>query len=298
MGGPVRPSGYVGWGSTGMTNSAEPLDSKKGLGWGVSEKPASSYFNWIQQKQDQWIQYLDWKSQLGVVISDDFTYEDGGYLNAGGVTQFAGATLHPKWQFVEGGGAYVGIANPLDSTIPLNHPVAGAALGVAIVSAQTSAGAAIGQGRMCSRVGNLSGRDFRMEGVLIHLYPGATSSSFEFGFFNPSGVATGINMMMGFEWTGPSGIIGAGWTPSGATGMTSVALGIVPTGWQKLTIESRGPTMAFYVQDTMAAAVPAVMFGASGVIPNFGARALSTTGQTGTTVWIDRVELSVRRNPT
>ena len=59
MGFPVKPSGFIGWGSTGMTNTAEPLDSKKGTGWGVNEQPASSYFNWIEAKKDEWIQYLD-----------------------------------------------------------------------------------------------------------------------------------------------------------------------------------------------------------------------------------------------
>jgi hypothetical protein len=290
MGGPVRPSGYVGWGTTGLTNVAEPLDSKKQQGWGVNEQPPSSYFNWIQQKQDQWIQYLDWKTQLDNLIADDFFYAHN--YNTNGTTGWLGSTNYPQWEYwLEGSGGGVG---PVVSNSQNEAP----AIGVFATQAQSQQGARLGQARITARVGNLYGRDFRMDALIRQIGWGATSSSAEIGFFDASGVATGNNIMMGFEWTGASGVMSAAWTPSGAASPTSVSLGIAPSGWQKLSIESRSPTMSFYVNDLCLASAQSVAFGASGIVKTFGVRCISQTGPTGVSILIDRLDLKIRRNPT
>ena len=56
---PLRPTGYATWAAVGPTNVAEPDSNHKNTGWGISEIPPSSYFNFLQQRYDQWIQYLD-----------------------------------------------------------------------------------------------------------------------------------------------------------------------------------------------------------------------------------------------
>lgn len=262
MGGSVRPSGYVGWGSSGATNVVEPTDAKKQVGWGVNEQPPSSYFNWIQQKQDQWIQYLGWIGTLSPVVDQDFLVTD--------TLLVQGASFLPlPWYFAANNGfqsigwdpVSVGIAQP------------DAAMGTPYIAHQGS-----GIGELRVEVGLLGARDFQME-HLVTLGPNynfrPSGAYYEMGLiFNHSG-ASGMNTQLGWQVTGITGQLFARWVPTGSA-PTLLSLGAISatgdTGLHKYTIESRGPTMAFYVDGALRGAVPATVVGASGFRLHFGAR--------------------------
>lgn len=55
----TKPAGNLPTWNTGLANNTEPNGAKKTLGWEVNEKPASSYFNWWQNKVGEWVSYLD-----------------------------------------------------------------------------------------------------------------------------------------------------------------------------------------------------------------------------------------------
>lgn len=55
----TKPAGNLPTWNTGLANNTEPNGAKKTLGWEVNEKPASSYFNWWQNKVGEWVSYLN-----------------------------------------------------------------------------------------------------------------------------------------------------------------------------------------------------------------------------------------------
>jgi hypothetical protein len=302
MGYPVRPTAYLGWCSTGATNVAEPTDLKKARGWGIGEKPASSYLNWIHQTQDAGLQYLDWKSQLDPVVEDDFAYEE----SAAHATGYIGGTFVPKWVLTARGAGIGGtpkITNEINLTSPFFYGWTRDALGVLILETQGGQAPNLGLNEAYARVGNLNGRDFKAEFIAYDasVASGQTGTAVQFGFYDASGVATGSSgLLMGFMYTGPSGLPMATWAPSGG-GATSIAGATrFYQAWTKYTIEARSPTMAFYFNDALIGAAPFVQFGASGKMVGFGARIMypAGAGTSGLFVGVDRASLRVRRSPT
>lgn len=278
MGGPVRPSSYIGWGSTGATNVTEPLDSKKAVGWATGEKPGAGYFNWLLQKQDQWIQYLAWLSSLDPIVEEDFIGDSLRQPLVNAATGFAG------WY------KSTGIASLIRSDVSYLDS------GLGYVTWTDSAS---GAHEYTTRIGRLRARDFKMEFVIGDAIRGHSGGSVAYGLFHTSGIS-GAFPRIGFVSTGASGTLGVQWQPSGAASPTSVALGVAmsPTALHKLTIENRNPTMAIYYEDVLQTAVPSPgEVGASGIPMDFGllAYGVSPTGFGG---WIDKMYLGVRRNPT
>lgn len=53
----TKPVKTPDW-NTGGANNTEPNSAKKILGWVVNEKPASSFFNWLQKLTGEWLKYL------------------------------------------------------------------------------------------------------------------------------------------------------------------------------------------------------------------------------------------------
>jgi hypothetical protein len=271
MGYPVRPSGYVGWGSTGMTNTAEPTDAKKSYGWAVNEQPPSSYFNWIHQKQDEWAQYLGWRSLLSPVVQE--TFIPAGLYGWTGTTN-GGSTGLGYWQI----------------HTPSQVNTLGSNWDVTLSETPGDDGRQyihIGSGyaHILANVGGVRGRDFKMEHVVMFSSrPASSGYSIEAGLmYNHSGVS-GCNMQLGWVATGRSGQLSAVWRPSGAnpTSMNfasgyAAAAGHQWSSHHKLTVESRGPTMAFYSNDRFLGAAPAVAVGGAGA-QQFGVRVGGQSG--------------------
>jgi hypothetical protein len=290
MGYPVRPSGYPGWGSTGMTNIAEPTDAKKGYGWGVNEQPPSSYFNWLFQIQDQWIQYLDWRGKLVDVVENN-CLPIGAYGFTGMTA--GGATTLDEWQHYSPSQVNL-IGNNWDVTLS-EHPNA--------VNGRVWASIGSGYAHILANVAGVADRGFRMEHILdFETRPIASGYSIEAGLmYNHSGVS-GCNLQLGWVATGRSGQLCAMWTPSGRT-PTSIAFASgyaagAGHGWtkhHKLTIEARGVTMAFYSNDILQAAVGSIPVGAVAGSQMFGVRIGGQSALTKATV--NYMKLSTARDP-
>ncbi len=250
MGGPVRPSGYIGWASSGATNVAEPIDAKKAVGFSPSEKPPSAYFNWLLQKQDAWIQYLAWRTDLKTVVSDDFCVGDVQMVNSLGSTSMA-----RDW--------YVFNPNLFSQANNWNGVLAGVGYypqqgngAVSVLSPPS------GWNEFRKNVGNPSPRDMRMEFIAALLIQGTGNvdvHSHEMGLMYAHSGMSGGNMQCGFTWDSIGSSIIFKWRPSGF-GATSRALGGIPSsmsGIHKYVAEIRGATNAIYVDDLLVAAVPA-----------------------------------------
>lgn len=277
MGYPVRPSGYMGWGSTGFTNAAEPLDTKKNTGWAIGEKPASSYFNWIQQKQDQWIQYLDWRSRLRPAKYDDFCQGSWNLVAAGP------SALAPDW--------YAYTPPAVLSNWSQVNPGPGSA--GSIWSAFQKSGYAEIQGH----IGTPGNRDFRMEHVVALTGRATGAVSFEMGLMIPNEFqgSTGGDMRLGWMTTGATGALFARWVPSGQN-PTAYNLGGMPSnasGYHRYTVEGRSPTMAFYIDDALKFAAPMVEVDALSAQLNLGVRIGGQSGLFG--VQVDLMEFSLAR---
>lgn len=274
MSGPVRPSGYIGWASaTGATNVAEPTDAQKGIGWAVGQPPPSSYENWLEQKRDRWIQYLSWRTDLRPVVIDDFASPAGNN----------GATLMPFWFANAPSGSFFKWT-PADS-YPLQ-------------TARAFGAGGTGYAELLADVGYLGTRDFRMDHIVqLSQANASTGVVFELGLMYQHSGSSGGDVQMGWLATGNSGLVSACWWPSGAAQATSLSFTALDLKMHKYTIESRSPTMAFYIDDSLVGAAPTTVVG--GPNPNplaFGTRFGGASG--GQFVLVDYVELSTRRAPT
>lgn len=290
MGFPVKPSGYVGWCSTGATNVTEPIDSKKAVGWAGNEAPPSSYVNWIQQKQDQWIQYLDWRSSLTPLVRDDFVVGDTITANGGNGVGFTTGYYGP-WYYERIVWAHQGgVVGVLGGVGNYQQPLMGVLYG----------GNPSGWYEARVNVGNLTTRDMRMEFAAMFLSKDSQSQiSWELGIMFAHSGMSGGNLLCGFMATGSSGNLGFRWVPSGQNA-TSVSLGQIPSGMSglhKYVSECRGPTNAIYVDDVLVTAVPVPgPIGASGPVDlHFGGRFGVASGVK--QLVLDYAELSVKRSP-
>lgn len=313
MGGPVRPSGYIGWASaTGVTNIVEPTDAQKQMGWAQNQTPPSSYENWLRQMQDQSLSYLRWRMELDVIVRDDFVRIPFQVMNAYAATGFGAVSLgytgynniyavnlQPNWYaFISPAATNIAYQYSFQDG-STNLPSVPASAGVISIQAPSYA---VGPAEMYARVGTIGSKDFRMEFVVADFGRAAGDAGGAVGlglFYEASGL-TGPCPQLGFFWTGSSGgAFGARWIPSGAAVPTGINLGVASgwSGFHKLCIESRSPTMAFYLDDVVVGAVPAV---AVGPIPrlNFGLQAGAASGSTNFQwLYLDKAELLVRRGP-
>jgi hypothetical protein len=281
MGYPVRPSGYVGWGSTGMTNVTEPTDAKKAVGWAINEAPPSAYFNWIQKSQDESLAYLRWKDSLQPVIVDDFIK---GANSQTGLAEF--------WYLFQTGGQQWVITET-------NLDVGGSRDGT--IGARECQLAATGYAELLADVGYPGRRDFFMEHIArFRSRPQASNYCFELGLMYSHAGVSGHNTQLGWVATGITGRLSFCWVPSGKS-PTLYDLGSVPSnasGYHKFTVEGRSPTMAFYIDDALAGAVAMVPVGAQGsdAAIMFGQR---IGGQsTAARFVVDAVTLRYGKNPT
>ncbi len=222
-----RPSGYIGWCSTGATNVAEPTDAKKAVGWAINEQPPSSYFNWIQQKVDAWVQYFAWESALRPVVYDDFSRH-----LASGFTGF-----HPLWTAASGSWQFVdpNVAGAMD------------AQGTIKCFADTT-----GIFDFKTRSAGAGNNDWRLEARVYYSDRGGAGTALELGAFD----------FFGFHATGPSSTWGFQFTPSGKT-PTSFDVGVDPISstFKKLVAERHGATMAVFVDDVLRVSVAGVAMG-------------------------------------
>jgi hypothetical protein len=286
MGYPVRPgTGYIGWCSTGATNVVEPIDSKKAVGFGIGEQPASSFVNWLLQRQDEGLQYLTWLSSLDTVADEDFALS--GDLEGNRQP----TALAPWWYAFQQNDSSPFIDAGADEVLAFGPIGIREFRDFSIGSQGTS-----GYNELSKRVGQIAGRDFRAEFVYAFMTR-TTGMPIELGFFYPSMYQTTTKgPVFGLMATGLTGPPGLHYTPSGAAGPTSVALSASltsATAFYKWTVEARTPTMAVYCNDQLAAAVPFVRFGSSGYQLHFGFRAMGNSSLA--RGLIDRIALKVRR---
>lgn len=282
-----RPAGYTAW-AGGATNIAEPIDSKKTVGWGINEKPQSSYQNWIENAQDRALDYLRWKAELSVVVSDDFVRATG--LGGQSALAFGG----PYFSVVLSTNV-TSYSPPV--TVGQTGTIGGGDMGTAIVDG----GGQITVG-LLGPVAAFGLRDFRMEFVSFWNNI-CTGADFQCGFIDT----------LAFMSTSATGTIGLHWVPSGGTptsyqfsgvtggaGSVGGAPGSVFTGFHNFMVERRGPTMIASIDKVTVLAVPGVPFGASGSLMTFGSRIRSLAGSgqfNSNRIYTDRVELLVARDP-
>lgn len=273
----IRPSGLPLW-ATAATNIAEPLDSKKTVGWGVGEKPASSYFNWLQEKQGAWIRYLSYDA----VIDDDFAF-DPGFVRSTGIYGSSG-TPH-GWGVTNGagtGGWYAGGQAGED------------AVGTVF---RTMLNSNSGYGRIEKYASFGNGRDMICEIRLRPYVPSGMNNGFiQAGFLFPTGLVNGGGQAM-FLATGNTGIPlwSFLWSPS-ALGPTSVGLGVTatPSAYQRLAFERVGNTMTVAIDGASAFAFYAGNINFSGA--RFGLYVDHSQGAgIFSAVHLDKIKLGVAR---
>jgi hypothetical protein len=276
-----RPTGYTSW-AAGATNVAEPLDALKVRGYGVNEAPRSSYENWLKNKVDQFISYLDWKAQLAPVVSDHFVRATGINVTTG---------LYPIWNVKDAQEGSLSIAQARGFS-------GSRAMGAIRTDFSNNVGISSGTYEVTTTVGHLGDRDFAMEFLAWNVQPNA-SGIFEYGLWHPQtagGQATGA---MTFMSTGASGAMLLRLTPSGR-GATLIGLGTYayPQGYKAWRLERHGSTMAAFVDGVQVAVVPAVPVGMSGVPMRFGFRThLWANGADIISLEVDKAELLVQANP-
>lgn len=268
------PTGYTSWGIS-ATNIAEPLDSKKIVGWSVNEQPASSYFNWLENKRDQWINYLAWKDKLRPVVDDDFAYQVFG----GNAVSYVQPTnvMAPMWQAGTSGRFWVGGGDV----------ASGGAIGNVFFAADFGVGSAANTGNV----------------FIKKLLNGPGNSDFFMDYyFNFNGVSSGGSFEMGylgfmsFITTGASGTWGLCFKPSGVNA-TSIAMGEVAVGtgisnnYRKFSLLRDGPTMTIRVNDIARISLPATPLDPAAFV--FGAQ--GTYYANNFSAAIDRISLFVER---
>jgi hypothetical protein len=255
-----RPSGYVGWCSTGATNIAEPTDAKKAVGWSTNEQPPSSYFNWIQQKQDAYIQYLDWKAALTPLVRHDFCYPTG-VAPGTGFDDFAAFRLDLAQQLNQFAQA-PGVVNLFKNSSGIGNFAARITPGV---------------------------RDFRMEVVALAQQLG-TSGSQQIGFPDHMAIVS----------TSSTGTWGLHFVPSGGSPTSVAFSGMTGVGdlvtFKKFVVERHGATMGVFINDSPVAYMPGAPFGYSGVPIDFGTAQQVRTGNN--SMHLDRLAFDIRRDPT
>lgn len=233
MGYPVRPSGYVGWGSTGMTNIAEPTDAQKAYGWATNQQPPSSYFNWIQSKQDEWIQYLAWRTRLDTVVDTDFNdYPDPRIqTHAGGPV--TGSGYWPMWNKTP------------------THAYGGLLGYVYLGFDFLAAGNAPSYVAYINKQADLPqyGEDFLLD-AMVYYAGGVSRAEMSVGF--PS--------YMCFVATGESGFFGVRIVPSGAAATSIGVSSYTSSGYTRLTLEGRGATMIVLNNGAQLYAMPKPVF--------------------------------------
>ena len=226
---PLRPTGIIGWGSSGI--STEPTDEKKGLGWGATgasgERPPAEYFNWLQQQNEAWQRYLSYER----IIDDDWLINGvntpaGGNPQPTGTPDYYGVGRSGAMMRAVGGPGTFGVLNAQDP---------------------------VGSG-YCSTfkyVGYGFPNDFFFASTFSL---GPQNGSYATGFrpffgINIGATTYGATNCCGF---GTSGTTGAVWSfiYGGGSGMSSYSqeFSIHPTlrsttGYQALTIEKRGATL-------------------------------------------------------
>jgi hypothetical protein len=268
----IKPTGYIQWAST-ATNIAEPLDSKKAVGWAIGEKPSSSYFNWIEGKQDAWIRYLSYD----YIVSDDFVRGGQGDWSAAPSGQVA-TGFYPNWRAT--GQPYF---NPIPNPDTLDaHGM------VAFIQSYSAIAAFLAPVQQLGRT-----KDFILEARVAVQARGASGCQQSFGLL-PSD-ALGMNSSgVGAWWsaTGPS----SNWffnygQSANATGFDLGVNPLSPTMVQTFVAERVGATMVVEINGAsrLAINVNSVNFGACEV----GARNINTSG---TTQWmVDSLRLGIRR---
>ena len=212
-----QPSGYVAWCSTGATNVVEPTDAKKAVGWSVNERPASSYFNWLAQRQDAAISYLLWRNGLDEVLNDAFSYYPAVAIGADLMNQ-APTALAPNW-----------LLSP--SSVSLGGQV-GAEQGIYL--------APIGASYLAYAKSfvDVPQRDFRFEVVGYGIAQNAS------GY-----VEIGWPRALSFMATGASSFWGLCYRPSGRAA-TSIGMSFISSGTYPITrmaVEAKGATMVVEV---------------------------------------------------
>lgn len=74
----AKPNGHINWG-VGNTDPAnrivEPSSAKKTTGWNDDEQPPAPFFNWLFNRLDEWVKYLEQRTDniaapYDVVIGD------------------------------------------------------------------------------------------------------------------------------------------------------------------------------------------------------------------------------------
>jgi hypothetical protein len=282
---PFRPSGYVGWCSTGATNVTEPTDAKKSYGWGVGEKPPSSYFNWIHQKQDQWIQYLAWRSTLDVVVYDDFVYPTGFAAPEGKTPSGFGFKWHVS-NFDSDGFVLHGTSIANGGQQFPNMP------GHVYVAANSVSG--LQKLVQPIKVGD---RDFRMEIVGYIETTGANVGSgvARFGFpdyctFRSTGMSAFMLQIV------PSGMSMGNATMIPVTASPSALCCSSGLALSKWVLERQGATMAIEVNDVRIATFRSTVFGASGRDMDFGVSQQGFGGLNARSA-VDKLALWLGRNP-
>lgn len=293
----MRPTGYPDW-AVSSTNVAEPSTAEKLLGWEESERPPSSYFNWMQGMYGRWIRHLDWSD----AVSEDFSdvIEESGL----GIAFHQGTTLAVLPNGWTGSSGVMLYAGGMSGSNVFSNQDPEAPMGVMSVRpvnvgvTQTSSGFSY---KILASPGN---RDWRME-----IYGAAFSQS----------CASGSYMLIGatafhFTATMPSGTWMFGFQPSGL-GITSVNLGLHPNWYHGATnlrlsrflVEREGATMIVKINTPTGAsgAFAGPNIAMPGVPPErynqrFGAFVnYCPTGANSTIRFdMDAISFKVRRNPT
>lgn len=303
---PVRPPAFPNWCASGATNITQPTSAQVAVGWNINSSPPSSYMNWLQQLQEQWIQYFGWKTSLDYIVKDDFVQPA-----TAGYTGYGSSGYVPWFTFVPGGGAFVSNPAAVPAGIVTSNPFFLLPAGIMGVLGLTSGFTSPGYLEFYQFVDAPAGRDFSMEFIVADqlrgIVPFVPGASVEMGLIYPHSGMSGANPLAAFMWTGPSGYFaGFRWQPSGSA-PTMLSLGLIPnasgthagqSGFHKYTVENRGPTMALYIDDALIGAAPSPgALGTTGLRMAFGARVGAATGFSFAAAGIifDKAELKVAR---
>lgn len=266
--GPVRPDLIREWCGTGATNVVQPGNSQIDQGWAVGQKPPSSYDNWFKQKTDQYLKYLEWRTSFDKIVDTDFNdFPD------------------PKIQTYDIGPPTTSGYWPLWDKSPT-----GILAGGGVVTVGDMDGGAVGASYLAYiskpvDPPNLS-LDFRLE-TIAGYYNGATRASLQIGW--PTGP-------IAFVATGQSGFWGLRFKPSGVVA-TSIGMSFyTASGYKRMTLEARGPTMILLVDGQQLYALPRAMVDESGAQTAFGIYHQRASGVLNTTLGVvDRLSYEIKR---
>lgn len=266
----IKPTGYPEWASSTPTGITEPSSGKKQSGWGVNEKPAAQYMNWLEEKQSSWVKYLSYEW----LIHDEFvrdpvlqTVTPSGKSSTG-LTNF----LTNFWAYcIEANFAETDAAGLLE----LNFNASG--IGYAEIQPARISSDVLFEAK-----------------VRYNSARGASGHNALFGMRDQSGGNTGAMWFSAHGSSGASGPWFFNWWPITGTTPTSFNTGVYPKNsinkWDVLSFERRGPTAYVEIngQSLMAAAVPTLISQAAiGVYVNHSSGSAD--------IYVDYMKFGVRR---